>query len=108
MLLKIVYILRKDGKIVYSDYTYLTSIDPGANLAFETPTFSAPEHDSIECFGTNVIPEGDIIRIIKDSFDLTPKGIINYLELKKPIFSKTTNYGHFGRDGFSWEEVKQI
>ncbi len=55
VLLKIVYILRKDGKIVYSDYTYLTSIDPGANLAFETSTFSAPEHDSIECFGTNAL-----------------------------------------------------
>lgn len=62
----------------------------------------------IDCFGTNVIPEGDIIRIIKDSFDLRPKGIIEYLDLKKPIFSKTTNYGHFGREGFSWEEVKQI
>ena len=62
----------------------------------------------IDCFGTNVIPEGDIIRIIKDSFDLTPNGIIEYLDLKKPIFSKTTNYGHFGREGFSWEEVKQI
>lgn len=62
----------------------------------------------IDCFGTNVIPEGDIIRIIKDSFDLTPNGIIEYLDLKKTIFSKTTNYGHFGREGFSWEEVKQI
>lgn len=62
----------------------------------------------IDCFGTNVIPEGDIIRIIKDSFDLTPNGIIEYLDLKKPIFSKTTNYGHFGREGFSWEEVEQI
>ncbi len=62
----------------------------------------------IDCFGTNVIAEGDIIRIIKDSFDLTPNGIIEYLDLKKPIFSKTTNYGHFGREGFSWEEIKQI
>lgn len=62
----------------------------------------------IDCFGTNIIPEGEIIRIIKDSFDLTPKGIIEYLDLKKPIYAKTTNYGHFGRDGFSWEKVKQI
>lgn len=62
----------------------------------------------IDCFGTNVIPEGEIIKVIKDSFDLTPNGIIEYLDLKKPIFSKTTNYGHFGREGFSWEEVKQI
>ncbi len=62
----------------------------------------------IDCFGTSVIPEGEIIKIIKKSFDLTPKGIVKYLDLKKPIYSKTTNYGHFGREGFSWEEVKQI
>ena len=62
----------------------------------------------IDCFGTNIIPEGEIIKIIKESFDLTPKGIIDYLNLKEPIFSKTTNYGHFGRKGFTWEEVKQI
>lgn len=62
----------------------------------------------IDCFGTNIMPEGEIIKIIKESFDLTPKGIIDYLELKKPIYSKTTNYGHFGREEFSWEEIKQI
>ncbi|MBR6504314.1 MAG: methionine adenosyltransferase [Clostridia bacterium] len=62
----------------------------------------------IDCFGTNVIPEVQILNIIKDNFDLTPKGIIEYLDLKKPIYSKTTNYGHFGREEFSWEGVKQI
>ena len=62
----------------------------------------------IDCFGTNIIPEGKIIKIIKDNFDLTPNGIINYLKLKEPIYSKTTNYGHFGRKGFTWEEIKQI
>ncbi|MBO5348283.1 MAG: methionine adenosyltransferase [Clostridia bacterium] len=62
----------------------------------------------INCFGTNIIPENKIINIIKENFDLTPNGIIEYLNLKKPIFSKTTNYGHFGREEFSWEEVKQI
>ncbi len=62
----------------------------------------------IDCFGTNEIPEREIIQIIKDSFNLTPNGIINYLKLKEPIFSKTTNYGHFGREEFTWEEVIQI
>lgn len=62
----------------------------------------------IDCFGTNAIPEGDIIRIIRETFDLTPKGIIDYLELKTPIFSKTSNYGHFGREMFTWEEIRQI
>ncbi len=62
----------------------------------------------IDCFGTNRIPEGLIIKIIKERFDLTPKGIIDYLKLKEPIYSKTTNYGHFGREGFTWEKIVQI
>ena len=62
----------------------------------------------IDCFGTNRIPEGLIIKIIKERFDLTPQGIIEYLKLKDPIYSKTTNYGHFGRNGFTWEKLVQI
>lgn len=62
----------------------------------------------IDCFGTNRIAEGLIIKLIKERFDLTPKGIINYLKLKEPIYSKTTNYGHFGRKEFTWEELIQI
>ncbi|MDO5555712.1 MAG: methionine adenosyltransferase [Clostridia bacterium] len=62
----------------------------------------------IDCFGTNRIPECDIIKIVKTKFDLTPKGIIDYLDLKKPIYAKTSNYGHFGRECFTWEKVKQI
>jgi len=62
----------------------------------------------INCFGTNTIPELEIIKIVKKNFNLTPNGIIKYLDLKKPIYSKTSNYGHFGREEFTWEEVKQI
>ena len=62
----------------------------------------------IDCFGTNIVPEGLIIKIIKERFDLTPQGIIEYLKLKEPIYSKTTNYGHFGREGFTWEQLVQI
>ena len=62
----------------------------------------------IDCFGTNTISEREIIQLIKSTFDLTPNGIIKYLDLKKPIYSKTTKYGHFGRDGFNWEKVNQI
>ena len=62
----------------------------------------------IECFGTNRMPEHIIIKAIKERFDLTPEGIIEYLKLKEPIYSRVTNYGHFGRKGFSWEEVVQI
>ena len=49
-----------------------------------------------------------IIQIIKKRFDLTPQGIIEYLKLKDPIYSRTTNYGHFGKDGFTWEKLVQI
>lgn len=62
----------------------------------------------IDCFGTNIIPEIKILNIIKEKFDLTPNGIIEYLKLKNPIYSNTTNYGHFGREEFTWENVKQI
>lgn len=62
----------------------------------------------IECFGTNTIPEHLIIKAIKKRFDLTPNKIIEYLKLREPIYAKTTNYGHFGRKEFSWEEIIQI
>lgn len=62
----------------------------------------------INCFNTNRAPEWLIIKLIKSKFDLTPQGIIDYLKLKEPIFSKTTNYGHFGREGFTWEEFVQM
>ncbi|CDD36562.1 s-adenosylmethionine synthase [Clostridium sp. CAG:356] len=62
----------------------------------------------IDCFNTNKVPEWMIIKLIKARFDLSPQGIIEYLKLREPIFSKTTNYGHFGRDGFAWEEFVQM
>ena len=59
----------------------------------------------INTFGTNTIPEEKIIEKINKKFDLTPRGIINYLELQKPIYKKTTNYGHFGKSDLPWEKI---
>lgn len=59
----------------------------------------------VDTFGTGSISNEEIISKINDNFDLTPRGIIEYLDLQKPIYSKTTNYGHFGRNNFSWEKV---
>ena len=59
----------------------------------------------VNTFGTNTIPESEIADLINNKFNLTPRGIINYLDLQKPIYSKTSNYGHFGKDGFTWERV---
>ena len=62
----------------------------------------------VNTFGTSKIPEDKIINIIKERFDLTPEGIIEYLDLKKPIYTRTTNYGHFGKDGLSWEKIIKL
>ena len=59
----------------------------------------------VNTFGTSKIPEDEICNIIKNKFDLTPDGIIKYLELKKTIYKKTTNYGHFGKDELAWEKI---
>ena len=59
----------------------------------------------VDTFGTNTIPEEEIVRKIENKFDLTPRGIINYLELQKPVYRETTNYGHFGKDYLAWEKI---
>ena len=58
----------------------------------------------VKTCGTNKIPEEEIVKKIKGKFDLTPRGIINYLELQKPIYRQTTNYGHFGKKNLPWEK----
>ncbi len=62
----------------------------------------------IDTFGTNSISEEEIIKKINDKFDLTPRGIINYLDLRKPIYTKTTNYGHFGKIDLPWEKIIEL
>ena len=62
----------------------------------------------VDTFGTNTIPEDQILEIINRNFDLTPNGIINYLGLREPIFTKTTNYGHFGKPELPWEKIIEL
>lgn len=59
----------------------------------------------VDTFGTESISNEEIIDKINDNFDLTPKGIIDYLDLQKPIYKLTTNYGHFGKDELPWERI---
>ncbi len=59
----------------------------------------------VDTFGTNTIPEEEIVNKIYNKFDLTPRGIINYLDLQKPVYKLTTNYGHFGKENLNWEKV---
>jgi S-adenosylmethionine synthetase len=57
--------------------------------------------------GTGVIPDAEIARLVAEHFDLRPKGIIQMLDLLRPIYSKTAAYGHFGREEpeFTWERT---
>ena len=61
----------------------------------------------VETFGTETIPVSEIEERILARFDLRPAAIIKYLDLRKPIYAKTTNYGHFGKEnsGLRWEET---
>ena len=62
----------------------------------------------VNTFGTGKESDEELAELIKDKFDLTPNGIIEYLGLKEPIYCKTTNYGHFGKAGLPWEKIINI
>ena len=62
----------------------------------------------VDTFGTNTIPEDEIVNKIINKFDLTPRGIINYLDLQRPIYKETTNYGHFGKSNLPWEKIVEL
>ena len=64
-----------------------------------------PTSISVDTFGTNAIPNEKIVELVKRHFDLRPKGIIQMLDLLRPIYTKTAAYGHFGREEpeFTWE-----
>ena len=66
----------------------------------------------VDTFGTGKISESTIAKIVQEVFNLTPKGIIQTLELKRPIYRSTASYGHFGRtpeDGhFTWEKTDRV
>jgi S-adenosylmethionine synthetase len=66
-----------------------------------------PTSMMVDTFGTNKIPEAKIVELIERHFDLRPKGIIQMLDLLRPIYEKTAAYGHFGRDEpeFTWERT---
>ncbi len=64
----------------------------------------------IETFGTGRLPDEDIGALIQGVFPLTPKGIIQHLKLRRPIYLKTAAFGHFGRKGddFTWEKTDKV
>jgi S-adenosylmethionine synthetase len=69
-----------------------------------------PVSVNIETFGTGVLPDVEISRLVRKLFDLTPKGIIDMLDLRRPIYKATASYGHFGRPDkdFPWEKTDKV
>ncbi len=59
----------------------------------------------VNAFGTSKLSEGQLEKLVREKFALTPAGIIETLNLKKPIYAQTAAYGHFGRKEFSWETI---
>jgi S-adenosylmethionine synthetase len=69
---------------------------------------SEPVSITVDTHSTGEVDDETIVRVIKKLFNLTPGGIIEALDLKKPIYRSTAAYGHFGREGFSWEKTDRI
>ena len=98
------YMLRHIAKnIVANGYAKKCEIQVAYAIGMEQPMSVF-----VDAFGTNTISEDEILEIINRNFDLTPKGIIEYLGLREPIFTKTTNYGHFGKNELPWEKIIEL
>ena len=61
----------------------------------------------VDTFGTATVSDRRLEDVLAAAFDLTPKGIIDHLDLRRPIFQKTASFGHFGRPEFSWESTER-
>ena len=68
---------------------------------------SEPTSISINTFGTGKLPDAEIVALVREHFDLRPRGLIEMLDLRRPIYQGTASYGHFGREeeNFTWEKT---
>ncbi|HEY7886518.1 MAG TPA: methionine adenosyltransferase [Cellvibrionaceae bacterium] len=66
-----------------------------------------PTSISVNTFGTGKLPDSEIVKLVREHFDLRPRGLIEMLDLKRPIYRQTAAYGHFGRElaDFTWEKT---
>ncbi len=69
---------------------------------------SEPVSVTVDTHSTGKVEDETIVRVVKKLFNFTPSGIIETLDLKKPIYRSTAAYGHFGREGFSWEKLDRV
>ena len=98
------YMLRHIAKnIVANGYAKKCEIQVSYAIGMEEPLSIC-----VNTYGTGKLDDEKLVEMIKEKFDLTPKGIIKYLNLDRPIYTKTTNYGHFGKKELAWEKVISI
>lgn len=69
---------------------------------------SEPTSIMVTTYSTAKVSDEAIIEAVRTVFPLTPKGIINHLNLRRPIYKLTTNYGHFGKDNLPWEQLDKV
>ena len=67
-----------------------------------------PVSIAVDTFGTGTVAEAKIVQAVREVFSCTPKNMIETLDLRRPIYLPTAAYGHFGRDGFSWERTDKV
>ena len=71
---------------------------------------SEPTSISVNTFGTGKLSDEEIVALVRDNFDLRPRGLIEMLDLRRPIYQQTASYGHFGREleNFTWERTDKV
>ena len=71
---------------------------------------SEPTSISVNTFGTGKLSDEEIVTLVRDNFDLRPRGLIEMLDLRRPIYQETASYGHFGREleNFTWERTDKV
>ncbi|OAF65473.1 hypothetical protein A3Q56_06818, partial [Intoshia linei] len=84
-----------------SIFSYFCSISYSIGIVHPLAIF-------VDSYGTGSVPDNELVEIINKNFDLRPGMIAKELMLENPIYERTSVYGHFGRDEFTWEQPKKI
>ena len=98
------YMLRHIAKnIVANDYAEKCEIQVSYAIGMEEPLSIY-----INTFETGKKTDEELVELVKNKFNLRPKAIIDYLGLQEPIYTRTTNYGHFGKNELPWEKIVKL
>ena len=114
LIVMFIFLLYSKVRIFFSSFfiCYLFIVFHEASHMLVASIFGKSiESFNISLFGVSITFKKEHYSIsnkITDKFDLTPRGIINYLDLRKPIYTKTTNYGHFGKENLNWERIIEL